>query len=283
MEVPAAAARGAAGGLSRRSLHDGSVMGFTHATSGTAVWLAVTAALPAFGTGILPLTPAGVLAGAMLCSGAALLPDADHRSATIAHSVPVLGSLVTDAIGDASGGHRHGAHTLLAAAVVTAAAVAIGRWEIVVPVLGQTAIGPAIATVALIAFAAKARDLVQHWRTAWALGLLAALVVFVFAADSSIWFPLAIGLGYVAHLVGDALTVGGIPSPLWPIQIKPPAWWRKTQVLNDLWKRNGYIALPLLGKAGSIREYVLAIALGLYCTYGVGEVLLRAAGTILAL
>lgn len=255
-------------------------MGFTHATSGTAAWLAVTAALPALGTGILPLTPAGVLSGAMVCAGAALLPDADHKSATIAHSVPIVGPLVTDAIGDASGGHRHGAHTLLAAAVVTAGAVAIGRWQVDVPLIGQSALGPAIATVALITFAAKARDLVRHWRTAWALGLLAALVVFVYAADSSVWFPLAIGLGYVVHLAGDALTVGGIPGLLWPIRIRPPLWWRRTNVLNDIWKQNGYIALPLLGNAGSVREYVFAILLGLYCTYGLADVALRLVGSL---
>lgn len=250
-------------------------MGFTHATSGTAAWLAVTAALPAFGTGILPLTPAGVLSGAMVSAGAALLPDADHKSATIAHSVPVLGPLVTDAIGDASGGHRHGAHTLLAAAVVTGAAVALGRWSVDLPMFGPTAIGPAVATVALITFAVKARDLVRHWRTAWALGLVAAAVVFFYASDSSIWFPLAVGLGYVVHLAGDALTVGGIPSLLWPISFKPPSWWARTEVLNDLWKRNGYIALPLLGNAGSLREYGFAILLGLYCTYGFADVGLR--------
>jgi membrane-bound metal-dependent hydrolase YbcI (DUF457 family) len=272
--------RGAAPGIARSAGDDAEVMGFSHATSGTAAWLAVTAALPAFGTGILPLTPAGVLAGAVVASGAALLPDADHKSATIAHSVPVLGSLVTDAIGDASGGHRHGAHTLLAAAIVTAGAVAIGRWEVDLPYLGESAVGPAIATVALVTFSLKARDFVRHWTTAWLLGLVAALIILVYASDSSIWFPLAVGLGYVTHLAGDALTVAGIPSPIWPIQPKPPAWWRRTNVLNDIWKRNGYIALPLLGDAGSVREYILAIALGVYCVYGLGEVALRAVGTI---
>ncbi len=250
-------------------------MGFTHATSGTAAWLAATAALPALGAGILPLTPAGVLAGAMVAAGAGLLPDADHRSATIAHSVPVLGRIVTGAIGDASGGHRHGAHTLVATALVTGAAVGLGGWRMDLPVLGESPVGPAIATVALITFAVKARDLVRHWRTAWALGLLAALLVLVCAADTALWFPLAVGVGYAAHLVGDALTVGGIPGLLWPLRLRPPAWWRRTIVLSDLWKPNGYIAVPVLGKAGSVREYVLAIALGLYCTYGLGEVALR--------
>ena len=249
------------------------MMGFTHATSGTAAWLAVTAALPALGTDILPLTPAGVLAGTLVCAGAAILPDADHPSATIAHSVPVVGPAVTNAINDISGGHRHGAHTLLAAAIVTVGAFFLGRWSAVLPLLGEGKLGPAAATVVLIAFALKAREFVPSWLLAWGLGLLAGMAVFVYASDSTIWFPLAVALGYLAHIAGDALTVQGIPPLLWPISIKPPRWWRRTELLNDVWKGNGYIAIPVLGSAGSKREYVLAILLGTYCCYGVGVVI----------
>src|SRR3954465_3160274 len=94
-------------------------MGFTHATSGTAAWFAVTAALPAFGPGIAPLEPAGVLAGAMVCAGAALLPDADHHNATIAHSLPPLSNAVCAGVGTLSGGHRQGTHSLIGIAVFT--------------------------------------------------------------------------------------------------------------------------------------------------------------------
>jgi membrane-bound metal-dependent hydrolase YbcI (DUF457 family) len=253
-------------------------MGFTHATSGTAAWLAVTAALPALGTDILPLTPEGVLAGTLVCAGAAILPDADHPSATIAHSVPIVGPAVTNAINDISGGHRHGAHTLLAAAIVTIGAYFLGFWNAVIPVLGEGKLGPAIATVVLIAFGAKARELAPNWLTAWGIGVLAAIAVFVYAPDSTIWFPLAVAIGYLAHIAGDALTVQGIPPLLWPISIKPPKWWRRTEVLNDVWKGNGYIALPLLGTAGSKREYVVAIGLGIYCCYGISVVVFNLFG-----
>ncbi|WP_233255535.1 metal-dependent hydrolase [Naasia lichenicola] len=244
-------------------------MGFTHATSGTAAWLAVTAALPALGTDILPLTPEGVLAGTLVCAGAAILPDADHPRATIAHSVPIIGPAVTTAINDISGGHRHGAHTLIAAAAVTVGAVFLGRWQATIPFLGEGRLGPAIATVILIAFAAKSRELVPKWLMAWALGLVAAIAVFIYAPDSTVWFPLAVGIGYVTHIVGDALTIQGVPPLLWPISIKPPRWWRRTNVLNDMWKPNGYVAVPVLGAAGSKREFALAIVLGAYCCYGI--------------
>ena len=111
----------------RRGDH-GPVMGVNHATSGAAVWFAATAALPSFGTHAYPLAAAGVLSGALVCAGAALLPDADHHSGTIAHSVPVVGKLVARSIEDASGGHRHGFHTILAGALVTLLAVLVGRF-----------------------------------------------------------------------------------------------------------------------------------------------------------
>ena len=254
------------------------VMGVNHATSGAAVWFAATATLPVLGTDLYPLAPMGVLAGALVCAGAALLPDADHHSGTIAHSVPVLGKLVTRTVQDASGGHRHGAHTILAGAVVTFLAIVIGRFTTVVPVLGRVPIGPAIATIALVCFALKARDIVQTWSTAWVLGLAAALAVLVFSPDNHVWFPVAVGLGFLTHIAGDLLTVEGVPSPTWPITVKPPRAWSRTPGLKALWHRNGYVAVPVLGRAGSVREHVLGVVLGLYCLYAFVAVAGRVAG-----
>jgi membrane-bound metal-dependent hydrolase YbcI (DUF457 family) len=251
------------------------VMGINHATSGAAVWLATTAALPVAGVELYPLHPAGVLAGALVCAGAALLPDADHKSATIAHSVPILGSLATSSVEEVSGGHRHAAHTLLAGAIVTAAAVLIGRFTTHVPVFGDIALGPSIATVALVCFAVKARDLVKHWAAAWLLGLIAAVLVLVYSPDSTTWFPVAVGLGFVTHIAGDLLTVEGVPSLLWPIQIKPPRLFHRGPV-SVFWHGNGYVSIPLLGHAGSVREHILGIALGLYCVYAAAVVAMQA-------
>jgi membrane-bound metal-dependent hydrolase YbcI (DUF457 family) len=253
------------------------VMGVNHATSGAAVWFAATAALPSFGTHAYPLHAAGVLSGAVVCAGAALLPDADHHSGTISHSVPVLGRIIARSIEDASGGHRHGAHTILAGALVTLVAVLVGRFAVDVPQLGSVPIGPAIATIALIAFAVKARELVRTWSAAWLIGLVAAAAVVVFAPDNPTWFPIAVGLGFLTHIAGDLLTVEGVPAPTWPVQIRPPKAWARTPVLNAIWKRNGYIAVPVLGHAGSWRETLLGAGLGLYCVYAIVIVVARAA------
>jgi membrane-bound metal-dependent hydrolase YbcI (DUF457 family) len=253
------------------------VMGVNHATSGAAVWFAATAALPSFGTDAYPLHPAGILSGAVVCAGAALLPDADHHSGTISHSVPVIGKLVARSIEDASGGHRHGFHTILAGALVTLLAVLIGRFTMPLPHLGIVPVGPAIATIALIAFAVKARELVGSWTAAWGIGIVAAAAVVIFAPDNPTWFPIAVGLGFLTHIAGDLLTVEGVPSPTWPVQITPPKMWDRTPVLNAIWKRNGYISVPILGHAGSWRETALGALLGLYCIYAVVVVVARAA------
>jgi hypothetical protein len=56
------------------------MMGHSHAVSGTTVWLAGAAGLAAAGW---PESPWHVVAGTVVCAGAALLPDLDHPSATI--------------------------------------------------------------------------------------------------------------------------------------------------------------------------------------------------------
>lgn len=251
-------------------------MGVHHATSGAAAWLAATAALPAFGTDVYPLAPASVLAGAVVCAGAALLPDADQRSSTVANSVPVLGRAVARGIGDATGGHRAGFHTVLAAALVTLLAVLVGRFTMAVPPLGTVPLGPALATVPLIAFAVRARDLVRRRSTAWGVGLVAATLVVLLSPDNPTWFPVAVGLGFLAHLAGDLLTVGGVPAPTWPLALRPPRSWTRTPGLRAIWKRNGAIAVPVLGRAGSVREHILGTALGLYTVYGVVVVAAKA-------
>ena len=68
--------------------------------------------------------------------------------------------------------------------------------------------------------------------------------------------PWAISVGATIHLIGDALTTRGI-LPLYPIILKPP-------VASALWKKSGYMALPLLGDAGSAREKGLVLLLTLY-------------------
>ncbi|MCY7287598.1 MAG: metal-dependent hydrolase, partial [Cryobacterium sp.] len=153
------------------------MMGAHHAMTGTAAWIAVTATA-GHGLGLFPVTPVGTIAGALLCAGAALLADADHNSATISQSVPILGRLVTTGISRASGGHRHGLHSLLGlfSAWLLATVIGLVLWE---PVWATepVRVGPALMSAAAIAFAAKVLGLSnKSWGLAWAIGLAQAAV-----------------------------------------------------------------------------------------------------------
>lgn len=254
------------------------MMGLTHATSGAAAWIAITSSLPLAATGLHPLDPVGVLAGAAVCAGAALLPDADHHSATIAQSVPVLGRLAAGTVGAISGGHRHGAHSAVAVAVVAAAAWALTLLTLTVDGVGAVAVGAGAGAAALTAFGLKARGFVKRWPAAWLLGALLGAGLVVLVPDQVTWFPLAVTVGFIAHLAGDFLTTGGLPGLLWPWVPRPPAALRPLPLLNRLWLPNGYVAFPVLGDTGSLRETAAGAALGLYCFAGFAFETLRLVG-----
>ena len=242
------------------------MMGTNHALTGAAAWLAVTAAAPAITTGLMPQSTAGVLVGALVCAGAALLPDADHHNGTIAHSVPVVGQAVTAAIGQAAGGHRQGLHSLLATIGVAAASIGLGYVQITLDGWGTLALGPGVAAMALIAFAAKALKLTRgSWVLPWILGAIVAALIVFFAPAETAWLPVAVTLGFLVHLGGDMLTKGGVPL-VWPWKPKPPNWWQGTPVLNRIWQPNGYFAVPILGTTGSALEMVLGLVVGAYVT-----------------
>ncbi|WP_394552468.1 metal-dependent hydrolase [Agromyces sp. MMS24-JH15] len=251
------------------------MLGVNHATSGAAAWIALTGAMPLLTTGAYPLDPIGVLAGATVCAGAALLPDADHHGATISRAVPVLGRLTAEVVETVSGGHRHGAHSLLAAVLVAAGASALGLATLDVDGLGAVAVGAGIGTTALTAFGVKARGFVRSWWAAWALGFALGMCIVVFAPEQFGWFPLAVTLGFLAHLAGDLLTTGGLPGLFWPWVPRPPEFVADLPVVNQVWRPNGFVALPILGDTGSWRERALGAVLALYAAVGTTAELIR--------
>ncbi|TFC14571.1 metal-dependent hydrolase [Cryobacterium algoritolerans] len=258
------------------------MMGAHHAMTGAAAWIAVTATA-GHGLGFFPVSPAGTVTGALLCAGAALLADADHGSATISRSVPVLGRLVTGGISRASGGHRHGLHGLLAILCAWLLATGLDRLSWQSPWSERPVdVGIAAASAAAIAFAAYALGLAPgSWPMAWSIGLVGAGGITVFAPERPDWFIVCITLGYGVHLLGDLLTTGGLPL-LWPWVPKPPRAWRKVPVLNRIWTSGGHLAVPILGNAGSLREWALLIPVTLYVGYGILFAALAEVGVDLA-
>ncbi len=265
------------------------MMGAHHAASGAAVWLALTTQfdlglaavhqlLPAVpesvtvGMGLMDLTPTAVVAGALVTAGAALVPDADHRNATIAHSLPPLSNIVCIQVGKVSGGHRHGTHSILGLAVFVAIAALAGMWTIDLAGFGEIFPGAGILSVLLASFAAKALKFIPDTmaKFPWVLGIAVGLFVTFYAPQEEYWFPLAMGLGVAAHILGDMITTGGC-NLIWPLRIRLPRWLRRMPLVKRFWRPNGNIAVPILGNAGSVREWLLLVPVSGYVIWAMAD------------
>lgn len=242
------------------------MLGTHHAISGAAAWVAVTSTVP-YTLGLDPLPVSSVVLGALVTAGAALLPDVDHHNATIAHSGGFVTKGIAAAAGAASGGHRHGMHSILAIGGFTVSAVLASRWDATVPVLGLIPAGSALLMLALVAFATKALHFSRGGiLKLWAGAAVIVVAVLTLAPEQLEWLPKSVMLGVILHLLGDIITTGGVPL-LWPWVPKPPRSVAASPLLNAMWKPNGYVAVPILGNAGSAREWVMCAGLSIYTLY----------------
>ncbi|MDD0857953.1 metal-dependent hydrolase [Arthrobacter alpinus] len=92
----------------------------------------------------------------------------------------------------------------------------------------------------------------------------------LFAPQHEYWFPLAMGLGVAAHILGDMLTTGGC-NLLWPLKIKPPRWLRKVPLVTSIWRPSGNVAIPILGNAGSVREWLVLVPISGYVIWAIAD------------
>lgn len=225
------------------------MMGYSHSVSAAATWLVLNE------SGLIHIEDAPTLiVTALVAAGAGMLPDIDHRNGTIAHSIPPISQWVARLVSSVLGGHRKGTHSLLGLAVFWALAYGADRLLYQgIPLLALTLTGFA-GGLALRIFKAPGGWL-------GAIGLSSAAL----SLDALAYMPWAILAGATAHILGDALTVRGI-NPFWPLAVKPA-------VASKLWRKSGYMALPLLGEAGSARENSLTGILTLYiAAYALAQV-----------
>ncbi|MFF4734369.1 metal-dependent hydrolase [Streptomyces sp. NPDC001262] len=223
------------------------MMGPAHSLSGAAAWLGAGAAAAAAGHAM----PWPVLVvGALICSGAALAPDLDHKSATISRAFgPISRNLceIIDRLSHAvykatrmkgdprrNGGHRTLTHTALWALLIgtgaSALAVTGGRWA----VLGILFVHVVLAVEGLLWRVARMSSDILVWLLgaagAW---ILAEMLnrpgngsdwLFSGSGEEYMWLGLPIVLGALVHDIGDALTVSGCPI-LWPLPIGRKRWY----------------------------------------------------------
>lgn len=257
------------------------MMGGHHAASGAAAWVAVTSSAP-FALGVYPdVTNVGVMVGALVCAGAALLPDSDHHNGTIAESLPPVSNGISKIVADVSGGHRHGTHSVIGVVFFTALAWGLSFLTLHTKTFGDVLIGPGIMCILLVAFAMDALKLQHHAVWAWVSAVGLAALIAIYAPEEWFWMPFSVGLGCVIHLLGDFVTTMGIPL-FWPLRPKPPRLLRKRGwkwlPFDEMWTTSGNFALPILGDAGSKREWAVLIPVSAYAVLGFGWSLLAQMG-----
>lgn len=213
------------------------MMGSTHAQSATTAWAAATMASPI--VGVHPHWTV-VAFGTLACAGAGLLPDADHPSATIAHSFGPVSEYATKLIHRLSGGHRQATHSLLFAAACYA-----GTWGLL-RAGGSWAAMPILFV--LFTFGLRALRLVPGLSYGVAAAATAAACFFLQGQYG--WIPAAVVIGVLAHLGGDCLTHEGCPV-FWP-------W--ATQVRLPLISRTGNrLEMRLFGPAFALGTLVIYV------------------------
>lgn len=184
------------------------MMGHTHALSGAVAWFA---AAPLVGMVYMPLRLPDLVAGAVICAGAALLPDIDHPSATIAQTYGPITHLLSRGVNAISGGHRHMTHSLLFVALAAGITEGMAMLSpVAVQVFVALLIGFALRGLAIgVPGRRIGSAVVNAMVNAGLLGGFALLRV------EYRWIGFAVGLGCLVHLIGDCITTEGCPL-LWP-------------------------------------------------------------------
>lgn len=224
------------------------MMGPAHSLSGAAAWLGVGAATAAAGN---PMPWPVLLAGALICAGAALAPDLDHPAATISRAFGPVSHWVCEIVGKLShvvykatrkpgdgrrsGGHRTLTHTWLWAVLIGAGCSAVallgGRWGVLVILFVHLVL--AIEGLLWRATRGSAADILVWLLAATSSWIIAGLLdqpgngsdwLFTGPGQEYLWLGLPVVLGALMHDIGDAITVSGCPI-LWPIPIGRKRWY----------------------------------------------------------
>lgn len=167
------------------------------------------------GAALLPFVPvsdsAAQLAWVACCGGMALLPDLDHHKSTATQMWGPLSAVLARIVKWLGCGHRGGTHDVIVAPLafgLAAYAASFHRWASMVVI--ALAIGLALRACHFV--------IPGNAEKSWPINLLVSAgaawwLVDHGAAAGATWLPYAVGIGVLVHIVGDALTEGGVPRP----------------------------------------------------------------------
>lgn len=229
-------------------------MGPSHAVSGAATWLIVSNATMYFTHTTMP--PAVTALGTLIAAGAAIAADFDSPSSTAVQSLGIVGRLLHMIVNlvsvlvrnlirlprdeASSDGHRTLTHTFifaLAAGILTATISGITAGNYVI--LGKTFTFGALWSLIIailfthLALAGLFSKQIKKARKTFGTYILlgvsivitALIATFLPSGQASFaWLGFAVGLGWLTHILGDAITVSGVPF-FFPLPVKGKMWY----------------------------------------------------------
>jgi membrane-bound metal-dependent hydrolase YbcI (DUF457 family) len=264
------------------------MLGVNHALSGAALGLAVAGFGPQVFGAESSVTAGTVLTFAGVTAGAALLPDLDHPSSMATKRFSVASWLASRLVRPLSalvynvtrsdrdtgtGTHRGLTHTVLGAALV-GTAVNLASVEVGTPVLvGTLFVCLALAIKGLDDLVPGPPSLII------AAGLTVAVERYLSGgtAGTAGWLGVAVTIGMLVHMVGDALTESGAPL-LWPVRIKQRRWYPVGNLRPLRFRTGGPAELWLVAPALTLAVFVLAMSVVPGVDVVVGEVITAAVG-----
>lgn len=235
------------------------MMGPSHAMSGAAGWLAISAVAhnePALS--FVPTDPTSVLLGTIVAAGAALAPDVDSYGSTVVRSFGFIGRIFYNIANAVSvffanfirtrkdelkeNGHRTLFHTIIFAILAGFLTSLAGSATREVEILGEIySLGTVLTLVILGIFLhlglgglfvkpmGKARSKFGPYIMMLATAGITLAIAWVInqtgdTTDQYPWLGLAVGFGWFMHLMGDMITKMGVPL-FWPIPWRGRLWW----------------------------------------------------------
>ena len=223
------------------------MMGYSHALSGAVAASAIYAFAPET---LGPTTSAMAISSALIVGGA-LLPDADHPSASAARSFPPLSNVMVAGISKISGGHRGYTHTFFGVGIFAALTYLACQWR--ADVYGREVLPLAILIVAFCVSLGLSTLRIVPKGTGYLFGAAAGYLAYV-SGIPSLTIASFLALGALIHLPGDVITTEGL---------------KLFRPFSDVTVR-----IPILGNAGSAREKALDVLMlvstALFIAQGVG-------------
>ncbi len=277
----------------QKALGDKAFMGTTHALSGFAVFLALVAFAPAIAEWAGFTSPAIIVLAAVVVAGAALIPDLDNTTSTAKNSLGLLGeglsivfrgsataiqTVVRGPRDDANvDPHRGFWHTIPASIILGVLVWLLTAIQapVFIPFIGDVTFGWIGAVVVAficihMAFAGLFGKIIKKvirgsagFESALTLATsVAVLALFWFIPrdENFWWLSIAVAMGAILHILGDAFTTAGVPLTF-PIPVKGKLWW-KTRFLP-------------IKAGGTVENYVFMPAFALITVGSVFFILFR--------